>query len=134
MAEAPSTIDARRLLAQTGWVRRLARRLLADEHAAEDVVQDTCLAALERPPAGGERQLRAWMAAVARNLALRRRRREGAREAVERRAAPGEAAAGAGADLERVELQRRVVEELLALDEPYRSTLVLRYLDGLPPR
>ena len=31
------------LLAEVGWVRALARRLAHDDHAAEDLVQDTLL-------------------------------------------------------------------------------------------
>jgi hypothetical protein len=34
----------------------------------------------------------------------------------------------------RVELQRKLAEAVLALSEPTRSTLVLRYLEGLAPR
>ncbi|MCI0346416.1 MAG: RNA polymerase sigma factor, partial [Chloroflexi bacterium] len=36
--------------------------------------------------------------------------------------------------LEREEARRRVVEALLALDEPLRTTLILRFLEELPPR
>ena len=35
------TPDLERLLAQAGWVRSLASRLVADAHGAEDVVQET---------------------------------------------------------------------------------------------
>lgn len=43
------------LLAHAGALRALARRILRDADAAEDVVQDTWMAALERPPAARER-------------------------------------------------------------------------------
>ena len=61
------------LQAQAEGLRSLARGLLADEHAAEDVVQDTWVVALTRPPAapgspGG------WLRTVARSLALKRLR------------------------------------------------------------
>jgi len=38
------------LLAQTGWMRALARSLVADEALAEDLVQESLLRAVERPP------------------------------------------------------------------------------------
>ncbi|MHC4732283.1 MAG: carboxypeptidase regulatory-like domain-containing protein, partial [Planctomycetota bacterium] len=34
----------------------------------------------------------------------------------------------------RVELHRKVVDEVLALEEPYRSSITLRYFDGLSPK
>src|SRR5262249_45007568 len=41
------------LLAHRQWVRDLARRLCADESAADDLEQQTWLSALRRPPQGG---------------------------------------------------------------------------------
>ena len=62
------------LLRHADFVLGVARGLLADEGLAEDVAQDTWLAALERPFA--ERfDPRAWLATVARRLAFRKRRR-----------------------------------------------------------
>src|SRR6185295_3590116 len=37
---------------------------------------------------------------------------------------------GPAAIVERAESQRRLLEELLGLDEPYRSTLLARYVEG----
>src|SRR5687768_9742589 len=78
-------IDAETLLAQAGWVRALALRLVHEESGADDVLQDTLTAALERPPRPHV-PLRPWLARVARNFAfrslrsqVRRRRREAAR-------------------------------------------------------
>src|SRR5262245_58257829 len=47
------------LLADAAWMRRLARALLGDPHDADDIVQDTWLAALRHPPEGG-RAVRPW--------------------------------------------------------------------------
>src|SRR5687768_3275402 len=60
-------VDDERLLEQTAWIRALARSLVADAHLAEDLAQDACVAALERPPADAG-NLRGWLAAVVRNL------------------------------------------------------------------
>jgi len=46
----PHSVRTELLLEQIGWVRALARGLLADEHAAEDVTQDALALAIERPP------------------------------------------------------------------------------------
>ncbi len=48
-------------------VRRLALALLGDADAADDVVQDTWLRAVQRPPRRAE-AMSAWLARVARNL------------------------------------------------------------------
>jgi len=78
-------IDAAQLLEQSEWVRRLARGLALDAAAADDLVQEVQLAALlRRVPIRSDP--RAWLAAVARNLALRWRRRQSVRRLHERSA------------------------------------------------
>src|SRR5258705_13091820 len=61
-------MDAEALLAEARWVRRLARSLVRDDSVAEDLVQETWIAALEGAPADGGR-LRPWLARVVRNFA-----------------------------------------------------------------
>ena len=41
------TLDPAELLAQVTWVRRLARALVRDAHAAEDLTQETLWVMLE---------------------------------------------------------------------------------------
>ncbi len=120
------------LLQHAGFLRALAQSLLGDAHDAEDVVQGTFLAALERPPRSGS-NLRAWLATVARNLAFRKRRSRTRRQRRETGApgprplsSPGEVAA-------RLELQRRMTAAVRALAEPYRSAILHRYFDGHSP-
>ena len=78
----PGLTDAERLALETDWLHRLALRLVHDVHAAEDVVQDTLLAALDRPQWArqGDVSLRAWLTGTVRNLA--RLGQRGARVAV----------------------------------------------------
>ena len=124
-----ATPRAELLLEHADFIRALARGLLNDDHAADDVVQETLVAALEadeRP-----RNLRAWLGVVARNLALTARRGRRRRAARERRAASREALPSVDEGVARLELQRRVVDEVLALDEPYRGVIVHRFFYGL---
>ena len=120
------------LLAHASWVRALARSLVADTSAAEDVVQETWVSALESPPARDE-NLRGWLATVVHNAVRMRARgagRRAAREALH--ASEREDALPSSAELaERMDTQRRLAERVLELDEPYRSTVVLRYFEGL---
>lgn len=121
------------LLAQMGWIRRLARRLVADQELAEDLVQDTCIVALERRPADLTK-LRRWLASVMRNLVRQHARGAGRRkerEALSARAATHESAESM---VERVAVQRELAAHVLQLHEPYRSVLILRFFDEEPPR
>lgn len=118
------------LLAESDWVRRLARALLQDPDAAEDVAQQTLVAALERPPKA-DRPLRPWLRVVVENFVRMRRRSEGARTRREEQVARDEAQNSTEAAYERVELQRTLASEVLALDEPFRETVVLHYYAGL---
>jgi RNA polymerase sigma-70 factor (ECF subfamily) len=125
--------DAEALLEHAGFLRALARSLIGDAHRAEDVVQETFLAAIRRPPRFGS-HARGWLAAVARNLSRRTLRTEGRRRRRETVAASSrEAAAPAVDTVGRLETQRAVVDAVLALGEPYRTTLVRRYFDELRP-
>lgn len=121
------------LLAQAGWIRSLARSLVADASRADDLVQQTFVAALEHPP-GPTTPLRRWLGAVVRNFARQDRRGELRRRQRESAAARPESAASAHEAVEAVAIQRALFDAVLALDEPYRSTILQRYYEGLPPR
>ncbi len=118
------------LMAEMAWVRQLARALVKDDALADDVVQDTWIVAAEQQP-DTNRPLRPWLARVVRNLIITRRRSEARRE--ERASAyDSERSTPTPAELiERVELQRALADELLALGEPYRSTVLLHFVEGL---
>ncbi|HEX6885641.1 MAG TPA: RNA polymerase sigma factor [Planctomycetota bacterium] len=116
----------------TTFLRALARGMLADEHLADDLVQQTFLRALARPPARAG-TLRAWLGTVARNLALNQRREGERRRAREALAARPEVDASAERAALELGLQREVAAALAELDEPYRTVIHLRYFRGLAP-
>src|SRR5262245_18427318 len=121
------------LLERTGWMKRLARSLVRDEATADDIVQETWLKAAERPP-HSPRLTPGGFSAVIRNLAYRVRRGEDRRRRREHAAARRELIPELpGQILERVEIQHRVVELVLQLEEPYRSALLLRFFEELSP-
>ena len=103
--------------------------LVRDGHAAEDLVQETWLAALRARPAE-DRPLRPWLGNVLRNFARQRARRE--RIVAWNEEEPCEEPLPSAAALaERAELSARLVRAVLGLAEPYRSTVLLRFYEGL---
>lgn len=120
-----ATIDV--LLRHRAFVRGLARHLLVDPDAADDVVQQTWLAALRRAGAGHPIE-KGWLARIARNFAFNRRRDERRRDAREAQA-PTYAPLPSPAEIVAEEDERRrVIDAVLTLDEPYLTTMLLRYL------
>jgi RNA polymerase sigma-70 factor (ECF subfamily) len=134
MTEEP--IPPQALLKQAEFVRTLARSLLKDEHLADDVAQDTWVAAIERAPSQVV-NLRAWLATVVRNFVTRRHRGESRRKHRERECARFEVVEASELDESHAaaseSILRSVTNAVLALDEPYRSTVLLRYFEGLEP-
>ncbi len=119
------------LLDQTGWIHALARRLTADPHLADDLAQATWVDALEQEPDAG-RPLRGWLATVMRNNLSKLRRGEQNRAARERGASREERQTSTLDVVEKAETHRNIVLAVLALDEPYRSTLLMRFFEQLP--
>ncbi len=124
--------DLDRLLADTAFVRRLARSLVRDPDAAEDLAQDALVVALERPPRTGI-SLRGWIASVVRSLAIDRARSTEARSRRESAVVKRRHSPGADEIAERIDLSQHVVRALRELDEPYRTALYLRYVEELDP-
>lgn len=126
MTTADVTLDV--LLAHRSLVRRIAGDLLVDPDAADDVVQQTWLAALRHGARGGD--VRApLLSRIARRLALNRKR-DAYRRFVHEQGAPAQGAMPDPARIaETEELRGRVLGAVLALEEPFRSTVLLRYLD-----
>jgi RNA polymerase sigma-70 factor (ECF subfamily) len=128
--KAEHTADIEALLAQAGWLRRFARALLHNADDAEDLAHDTLATALRQPAAGAGR---AWLATVARNLAVdrfrgavrRSRREEAAQDHDPGRVTTPEELVGDA------QIHRHVAEAVANLAEPFRQTLVLRFYQGL---
>jgi RNA polymerase sigma factor (sigma-70 family) len=124
----PALPELARLLEQRDWLRALARALVGAEEA-EDLAQETWLAALRHP--GDRAEPRAWLAGIARNLAHGLRRSRGRRVEREQRAARAETLPSTDELVERLDTEQRLARELAGLREPFRTTLLLRFHEGL---
>ena len=117
------------------WLQRLALCLAHDRADADDMVQETWVAALRASPDARE-SMRPWLAQVLRNARrklwredTRRRRREvDASELFE-----AQEVASTDTMLARLELQRMVAAMVRDLDEPYRTAILLRFFEGRTP-
>lgn len=121
------------LLAHADFVSSLARKLVLDENRAADLSQSAWVAALEHPPAA-EKPLQAWLTKVMRNFAVTLHRRESRRRQWEQATARPESLPSAEEIVEKMEIRRLLIDAVLGLDEPYRSTLILRYYENLSTR
>lgn len=127
MAAEPQLFPPAELLADHRWMMALARRLVRDPATADDLVQETWIATWRH----GVDPTRGWLATVLRRRAAQDARSARARSA--REASPrGAAHTPSPEELsERLEAQRMVIEAVQGLEEPYRSTLLLAYWEGL---
>lgn len=125
--------DVESLLAHRAWVRTLSRAIVADPGRADDVEQAAWLTALTSPPRD-VRGIRGWFASVVRSRALdaaRESRRRTAREELAARRGAEPSAADVAA---RFDAERRVAAGVQALPEPLRTTVLLRFYEGLSVR
>ena len=125
------------LLQHRSWVEAVARRLLRDEAAAEDLAQEAWIRALRSPP-DPARDPKPWLRRVLKNLASNTRRSAGRRarhEQVggEHRARGREGTRSPEALVAEAEQHRRLVGRVLDLEEPFKTVLVLRFYEGLTP-
>lgn len=121
------------LIAHIDWIRDLARALTADDATADDVVQETWLAVLRRPPRDVDNP-RGFLGTIVRNVVRQRDRGERRRRSREQRSARDDALPDGTALLERAEIHRKLVNALMHVREPSRTALLLRYFDDRPPR
>jgi RNA polymerase sigma-70 factor (ECF subfamily) len=127
--------DPAHLLDHAAWLRTLAQSLVGDRATADDLVQDTYVAALGRPPSM-DRPVNPWLSRVLRNAARFRWRSEtnrSTREAALARTAERETLTSAEL-LERHETQQMLARLVGELEEPYREVILLRFAEGLAPK
>jgi len=111
------------LQARIAGARRIARALTRDAERADDAVQEAFAAAVEH----GDDVEPGWLAQVVRNAVRRLGRADARRARREVAAARPEPAAPTDALSAEAEIVRDLAAAVLALDEPYRSTIVLRF-------
>jgi RNA polymerase sigma-70 factor (ECF subfamily) len=116
-------------MAEMAWVRRLARAPVKDAALADDITQDAWIVAAEQEP-DADRPLRPWLARVVTNLVRTRRVSASRRDRRDAAFDDGRTVPTPAELVERIELQRAVADEVLALAEPYRSTVLLHFFEG----
>src|SRR5438045_350030 len=131
MDDVDQAAQLERLMSELSWLKRLASALARDQPEADDVVQETWLVAAEHAPRDG-RPLKPWLSRVALNLVRMRSRASKRRFVRETATEPSAASSPTPEELvSRVEAQRIVVDEVLRLGEPYRSTVLFHYFEDL---
>ena len=130
----PPSLRREDLRAHAVWLRRLAVSLVGSGALADDVTQETWAAAVAQPPDNPE-AWRSWLRTVLRNCIRawaradgHRGRRESVSVELEDRVLPSSEEL-----LIRYEALAFVAEEVVKLDEPYRSTVLLCYAEDVRP-
>ena len=123
--------DENELLRHRSFVRRLAHEL-AGSQGAEDLEQEAWVAALQNPPRVAA-AARNWFRTVLRHLAARGARAEDRRLGREEQAAGPELSENPLEVAERLSRERRLIQAVENLAEPYRSAILLRYFEELSP-
>ena len=129
----PTEADLAELARSPAATRGLAWALLRGDSLAEDAHQDVLLSALERPP-HIERGWVGWFRAAVRRRTLHLARHEGLRVERQGIVAPEEHVARGDAPsdaVSREELRERLIAEVMALSQPYRTPIYLRYFEQL---
>ncbi len=118
---------------QLPMIRAIVSDLIHDEGLEDEVTQEVLIAAWRHPPWGG-RSPRSWIRRVTRNFLLQRLRERESRRRREAAASVPDRTEATVDLLEAQELRKRVGQECLRLEEPYRATLILRYVEGKSAR
>lgn len=126
-------IGPEELLEHTNFIRAMASSLIPDQHLADDITQQTWIAALQRPPES-EKSLRNWLSRVIRNFAFQTIRGEGRREQRKKALVRKEVIPSTEDIVEREEMREIIINAILSLKEPYKSIILLRFFEDLPPR
>jgi len=108
-----------------------ANRVVGDRDEAEDVVQEVFFRAPKASRLRDARSLIGWLYAVCYRLAVDRLRERNRRSRALEALLPAGPAEPAAIEAERRDEADRAQAALAGLDEPYRTAVRLRYLDGL---
>jgi RNA polymerase sigma factor (sigma-70 family) len=132
MPKAHKRLDPDVLLREVDSIRSLARSLVFDESVADDLVQETVLAALT-PGKSPQGDLKAWLRKVLKYRLCAEQRGDRRRKRREEKTARGEALPSPEAAVERAEIVRKLTLAVFDLKEPFRTTVILRYFEELEP-
>ena len=119
------------VLRELEGMRALARSLAHGDAEADDLLQDAAIAAIESAAPAADAPPRAWLAVVLRNrkrMNLRAAARRDARE--QAMSVIADEVERPDAALDRARAFERLAAALVALEEPFRTTVIRRYLDG----
>ncbi len=117
------------LLQDLTWLKSLATTLAHDRDDADDLVQEAWIAAWRRQP-DTSRPMRAWLTKVIRDLAGMKRRSDRRRAARNELADTAQTPAAPDELLAQIRLHKLLAELVIDLDEPYRSTIIGRFVEG----
>ncbi len=132
MTTPSDSLSLESLLEYEPFVRKVLRNMVEGEDQLNDLVQETWVRVLRRPPAD-RNGVRGWLATVARNLARDAKRGNSRRLEREKVVARPEVDTSAQTSSERLELHQHLVQAVLSLEEPYKSVVVLCYYEGMTP-
>lgn len=123
------------LLEHESWLRGIAARLAREGSEVDELVQETWLVAMRRPPGDGGGDPRGWLWRVLQNVQRQLERSRLRRSAREELAASSSIEELTPAQIEeRIDLRRQVLEALGDVPAELRRVLVLRHFEGLSMR
>lgn len=128
-ADPESAPPIHELVRHEPWLRRLAHQLIRDPHTAEDLLQETWIAAMKRPPIHAPK---AWLKRVLYNRARSHWHSESLRGDSEFRAVRDDTDESHVVALSREELRHCLASAVMELPEPYRSSMLDHYLRETP--
>lgn len=132
MTEPTRPVSIEDLLSHSEWVRRLAYSLARNADDAQDLVQETWVTAIAHPPRRGD-NLKGWFRKLVRNKWLDLKKADSSRAGRERSTARSEVEPDTTELVRRADATSLLAGFVVAEAEPYRTVLLLRYFDDLPP-
>ena len=133
-AELPTESSAvEDLLEHREFLYRVVNGLLGDSHDSDDVVQQTWVAVLTTS-SDTVRKPKTWLAKIAKNRSIDLIRRRRVRRVREQGVDEPSSGPSPDESLENDSVRSTVCEAVSRLSEPYRTSIELRFFEGLPPR